>query len=122
MVNFAECINDLMRIFYNRKFPLAKDDTGLSKNAQSIKDYYKGYPYIVRWDYDKTWKNANLDAASFWCQENCVGKFTTHIHRVTQTSLFGTENEWRFDDIAGTDYCFWAFEKEEDAIMFSLVW
>lgn len=122
MASLKECITDLARIFYNRKFSLATDDPLVNQKAKSVKDFYSGYPHIVRWEIGKEWHNANLDAASVWCNENCKGKFTTHIHRVTQTSLFGTENEWRFDDVAGTDYCFWAFEYGEDAVMFSLVW
>ena len=119
MVSLKECVVDLLRIFYNRKFPLSKDDPGLEHGAYSVRSYYRGYPHVVRWETDKTWKKANLDAATFWCKENCKGKFTIHIHRVRFDHDY---DGWVFDEMGGTDYCFFAFEFGEDAVMFSLVW
>ena len=122
MANFKDCVTELAKLFYNRRFPVTGSDSLLKRNAKSVKGFYKGYPYIVQWENGKEWRNSNMDAAIVWCQENCKGNFTTHIHRVTKTSSFGTENEWIFDEIGGTDYCFWAFIDESDAVMFSLVW
>lgn len=118
MINFKECVNDLLRVFYNKDSLMAKTDPLLNQRANSVKDFYKGYPYIIRWGPDKDKQWVKLAAINDWCQKNCKGKFTTHIHRVVYDEWNGG---WTFNGIGGADYCFWAFEYSEDAVMFSLV-
>lgn len=113
-----DCIRDLMKVLHNSE-PSRKIDSGINFRANSVSDYYKGYPFVSRWEYGTNRNYESIAEAQIWCDENCKGKYTNHIHRVIFDQWNGG---WIFNNIGGLDYCFWAFENEEDAVMFSLKW
>jgi len=116
-MSIKSSIDDLIRTFYNRRSDSTLDKR-IYHDATTVKDFYIGYPHVIRWD--NTVDNyQNAERAKIWCRENCVGLYTTHIHRVYINKW---TNEWEFNEIGSGDYCFWAFEKEEDAVMFALTW
>ena len=76
--------------------------------APRVRDYYRGYPYVIACDismYD-------------WCNKNCTDRFRTDIHRVTKSRYI--TGDWDFDEMGGYDTLFYAFKQEQDFIMFCL--
>lgn len=107
---------------YNRRY-----DPKVCFHAPTVGGFYHGYPYIHvfrdhRQDlvYLGDWFQ-NMGLVREWAEEHCQGAFRYDLHRMSheQEHL----QDWRFDDCFGQgDYCFFAFEKEEDYIWFRLKW
>jgi hypothetical protein len=102
-------------------------DPDRNLRATRIKDYYRGYPYIVvfessrgdPWTRYPSWVEG-YKALSRWCQKNCKDKFRSDIHRVIRAPSTG--NEWELNDIGGGDALFFVFKSQEDCFMFTLKW
>lgn len=85
-----------------------------------------GRPFI---DY-KDWIMA-YNLMNQWCKDNCQGRWREDIHRVVrQTGLkqvgdsmeYIEEPEWFINDVGGGDVLVYAFELDQDYMMFSLKW
>ena len=116
-MSIKSSIDDLIRTFYNRRSDSTLDKN-INQRASTVKDFYMGYPYVIQWEatieqYQK------LDTARLWCKNNCIGRYTTHIHRVIPDAW---TKEMAFNELGGIDTCFWAFTDESDAVMFALTW
>lgn len=97
------------------------------------KEHYFGYPHVHCVEsrdhhaYTHTWHTLNtercirfgVDDIIAWCDENCTQKFNFDCHRVV-TSFW--KNEWKKNDIGGSDYYFFAFKSEHDYLLFLLRW
>ena len=98
--------------------------------AQTIPHFYHGYTKVVpilypHYAYEELYDFGpgglvhGYDQIINWCKEHCNGKFRPDVHRVLKDS---TNDFYWFNDLGGSDIIFFAFTKEEDAIMFSLTW
>lgn len=105
------------RSLFNRKFALDKNKK-VDLDATTIKTFYKGFSHIISWN-DNGWFLNKLPKAGEWCDKNCKGAYISQIHCTYFDSKL---NDWVIDEFKGNDYCFWIFEKEEDAVMFALKW
>jgi hypothetical protein len=115
---FSQVIDSLIKVTHNNR-ELNKVDTRIHQNASTVKDFYFGYNHIIHWNYTAArWEHFVSDTAMKWCQDHCTGSFACHVHRV----IYDEWNGWVMNEIGGSDELFWAFENEQDAIMFSLSW
>jgi len=117
MADLKYVAGSIWRSLFNRKFSLA-DNKNVNTNATTVKTFYKGFTHIIAWD-DTQWYMNKLPKASDWCDKNCKGTYFSQIHCVYFEDRI---NDWVIDELKGKDFCFWVFENEEDAIMFSLKW
>ena len=54
-----------------------------------------------------------------WCEKNCRFRHRADIHRVWKGQH---DTDYKFNDIGGLDYVFFAFMDERDYILFLLRW
>lgn len=112
---------------YDKKY-----DFDINKKADTIKDFYIGYPYVYIFkDTSKEVFTKHYDwidgykELEDWCQNNCVAKFRSDIHTVhVQTNLDfdgNIEVEYFFNGL-GHDYLFFAFKNDTDYIWFITRW
>jgi hypothetical protein len=112
---FQQATNDLARIFHNNR-EFESNDLRVKRKAKTIKEFYHGYDHIIQWpNTPEKWNLFLKDTAYNWCKENCKGAFANHVldtfgGKIIEYSVLAEEG------------CFWAFELEEDAVMFSLRW
>lgn len=120
-MSIAQSVRDIMRNFHNTNADAdLKGELPVYPRTSRIKDFYQNYPFIVVWDNNNYRRYVDESGnAMEWCSTNCSGKYTSHIHRVVTDSW---SDEWVFNEMGGTDICFWAFTDEQDALMFSLKW
>ena len=110
---------------YTSEFAYTRiNDPRISVKACSVKDYYVGYPFVVKCPYDskigKLFNNHYFtyqDTIDQWMQGNNVRNYRTDIHRVIYHNGCDV-----FNEIGGTDHLYAAFTNEQDAIWFSLTW
>ena len=119
-MSLKQSVRDIIRNFHNTNSEAdSKYVPALNRRASRIKSYYENFPFVVVWDNDSYQKYVSESGAALeWCGANCVGKYTTHIHRVIKDEW----DEWVFNELGGSDLCFWAFTDGQDALMFSLRW
>lgn len=118
---------------YHRRF-----DPYCNVRAEKVVDYYHGYRYITRIennnhycyklvaDYGPGGRRYGYEDMIKWCEENCQGHYRFDFLRVfsqTPIGLNGVEEpEWYINEIGGSDYMFFAFQNEDDTMMFGLRW
>ena len=121
MMVWGRSVNDLMKNIFNDSS--AKELPKVCRKAETVRGWYCGYPYIIRWEPSDEIKQfrlyEHLDGAIKWCKENCNGEYTTNVFRVTE---FEDSSNWGFDEFSGYDLCFFAFTDERDLLMFTLKW
>ena len=95
----------------------------LNLNAPTIRSFCKGYPFVVVLAYSLKYSDdlprANQTITD-WCEGACTGAFYSNMKHVIVDDI--DPNDWAIVDTQGKDTWFWAFENEQDAIMFSLRW
>ena len=114
----AEFVRFVIGGKFKKKFKYIPDPKIFSR-ASIVRGYYSGYKYVVEFTYHSALRNnETVSFAKQWCKENCIGGWRSDIHRV----IASADIDWDFNEIGGYDAWFWAFENEQDAIMFSLTW
>jgi len=113
-------------------------DNDVCRYADKVSDFYSGYKYVYRCDGNKDYAyqcvadygpgglRFGYDDMRDWCELKCRFKYRMDIHRVMKQTGIGVngdlhEDYW-FNDIGGTDYVYFAFQNEQDYIMFMLRW
>lgn len=105
-------------------------DPSIFRRADTVRQFYSGYPYLHCFTdhiqdmvYIGDWYQG-MGIVRQWATENCKGKFRCDLHSMTMTDGKAppTLDGWKFDYCFGGDFCFFAFELEEDAIWFKLRW
>ena len=114
-----EAITEIAHIFHNdREFK--KLDLRVDQDAKTITEFYHGYKYIMKWPNNiEKWTLIMGDTAYKWCEANCKGAFANHVLNEFGGKIF---NGSCSGSILAEEGCYWAFELEEDMIMFSLRW
>lgn len=102
-------------------------DPDISIYASDISSFYHGYPYTFPLeseglrDYGLSGPLPYSDLADEmkkWCEENCRGKWRNDWHR----GFWNPQGNYEFNGIGGGDMMFFAFQDEQDSIMFRLRW
>lgn len=106
--------------------PVKVEKPTLNICAATVSRYFENYPYLVEWFPNHRPRTEDIfaygDRAEAWCKSECSGHFAHNVHRVLRSDSYSNKKEWVFNDLGGSDIWFWAFTKEEDAVMFSLRW
>ena len=113
-------------------------DTDVYRYADKVSDFYSGYKYVYQCDnhshyayhrihdYGPGEKRFGYNDMRDWCELRCRFKYRADVHRVTKQTGLGINNEeypdWYFNDIVGIDFVYFAFQNEQDYIMFLLRW
>lgn len=113
-------------------------DPDVIRHADRVSNFYKGYKYVYQctnaehyayrrlYDYGPGGARYGYDDILDWCNKKSRFKWRVDIHRVlkqTGLGLDGSEEpDWFFNDIGGSDYIYFAFQNEQDYIMFLLRW
>ena len=108
-----------------RQYDLNNDPDYNPRGLYIRRDKYHGYPHLIM--FDDAWALSRrfgfwtdgLKAMSQWCEENATGKWRDDILAMD----YGYGNEW----VSGLDglsdqVLIFAFQNEQDAIMFGLIW
>jgi len=98
---------------YHRRY-----DPDYSYMANRIKSIYHGYLHVAVPD-SVRYRWEEYPKMEEWCNQRCLGKWRSDIHRVIRDSLTG---EWELNGIGGGDHMFFAFKDERDYLMFTLRW
>ena len=88
-------------------------DPNVYYSAWTVQGFYHGYPYVYRWS------DANHLAyfqIKEWCEKNCKYRYRFDCHRI------GSDEDWRFNEMFGTDRMFVAFTDKRDYNWFVLKW
>lgn len=97
-------------------------DSDCYRGANLIRNYYHGYPFIHAIEFGIVmfgdWNQGVTDIKE-WCGKNCQGKWRDDWHRVWRDS---EDEDWRLDEMGGSDVLFFAFKDERDLILFMLRW
>ena len=113
-------------------------DVDVCRYADKVSDFYTAkYKYVHRIDYKHyayecvhDWGPGGLvfgyELMRDWCEQKCRFKYRMDIHRLYQQTGIGIngdlhEDYW-FNDIGGSDFVYFAFQNEQDYIMFMLRW
>ncbi len=101
-------------------------DPDISHRTSTIAQFYHGYSYYFPVqaegfrDYGMLGVlpyNDQIHMINDWCDSNCKGKWRGDWHRG-----FFTEDGFEFNSLGSTDLYFFAFQDEQDSIMFKLRW
>lgn len=129
---FNRDIADLVRTAGHRYIELVKLKQVLVKNvrdntinpfASTVAAAFSGYPFVVDLLFRSKYCDdlvATESAISNWCSETCEGKFTSSVFSAEHKDGVWIINSEPTRYVA--DHWFWAFENEQDALMFSLRW
>ena len=111
-------------------------DPRVNRGASRIRDYYHGYPYYHALSdpdsahYSVAYTAENMFRFGFedvydWCQENLQGRFRYDFLRISDwngaTTSLGIA-EWETSEFGSFDCVFFAFEREDDYLLFALRW
>ena len=113
-------------------------DDDVVRYADKVSDFYsEKYTYVHRIDYlhyaytcVHDWGPGGLifgyEVMRDWCEAKCRFKYRMDIHRVYHQTGIGVngdlhEDYW-FNDIGGSDFVYFAFQNEQDYLMFLLRW
>lgn len=113
-------------------------DNDVVRYADKVSDFYaEKYKYVHRIDYKHyayecvaDWGPGGLrfgyEDMRDWCEAKCRFKYRMDIHRVYHQTGIGVngdlhEDYW-FNDIGGSDFVYFAFQNEQDYLMFLLRW
>ena len=127
---YNQCVADIIRSAGHRYIEIVKLKQVLTVNANTVNQYavtvaeaFCGYPYVVELPFSEKYCDdlvATESAISDWCSKACAGRFTSNVFSAKCESSSWIINH---DLIRGvTEHWFWAFENEQDALMFSLKW
>ena len=111
-----EAIIEIAHIFHNDR-EYRKNDPRVDQDATTVKGFYCGYKHIIKWPNNiEKWTLFMGDNAYKWCEANCKGAFANHVLNTFGGKIFEEAA------VLSEEGCFWAFELEEDAVMFTLRW
>lgn len=114
------------RTEYNRRY-----DTDFCHHASDIKRKYHGYEFVhcfssymdyaykTIYNYGPGGYRQGYHDLEEWCEKHCTGKFRADVLRVFWDRW---TNDWRENEIGGSDYVFFAFKEETDYMNFLLQW
>jgi len=109
-------------------------DSGIFYRANRVKDYYPGYPFIVKcmnfeskiyqhWAECVTRVDSKFyDIVNEWAKQHCEGKHRIDFHSVSRRANYGSNEEDDMDYCFGREYIYGAFTSEKDAMFFALAW
>lgn len=129
IVGFVRIFNRFSNRFRGELIQPRRNDPRIRHNANTVKDFYCGYPYIFAIDWkcykNEYWKQFTDKHKGFgelnqWCKDHNM-EFRSDIHRVS-SSPSANNYHYVFDEIGGGDCMFFAFEKSEDYSWFALKW
>ncbi len=112
--------------FYSKESYERHTDPDIRYCTSTVEQFYHGYSYYFPFnpeglrDYGMPGVlpyNDQIDMMQDWCRSNCKGKWRADWHRG-----FFTEYGFEFNGIGGGDIYFFAFQDEQDSIMFRLRW
>lgn len=125
-MSMADTVQDIVRWAYRRqKIQESEANPHIHPRETLVRKYFAEYPYVIEWSPMTTTVSdaiARSEQATAWCRENCIGGFHSDILRVVKTSSYSDREEWALNDVGGKDIWFWAFDVEQDAVLFSLKW
>jgi hypothetical protein len=109
-----------------RQFDLINDPDFCARGGSIRKDVYRGYPYLIPFEdtvplerrHGQGWITV-VDNMTAWCAENATSKWREDILPVNKS----WDGEWTQGCMGlSHNILFFAFNNEQDAVMFSLYW
>ena len=114
-------------------------DSDVCPYADKVSDFYHGYTYVSTFEcgiahyafqclynYGPGGVRYGYEDMRDWCETKCRFKYRMDIHRVFKQTGIGINNDlhedWWFNDIGGSDVIYFAFQNEQDYMMFRLRW
>lgn len=100
------------------------DDPDIFFDARTVKNFYRGYPYVHRLDHIDYFQSKRLAVHDLmtWLDINCTDKYRLDYLSIEPENEEFPELDRIIQPMYGVEYMFLAFKEEKDYSWFKMRW